>query len=274
MIEELKIKTETYYAMQKIRIQAQLRIKAFVRDERLQKEEAESLHFWLNDQVKHIEVAIKKEIATLLKDVPIWTKFLRKAKGVGPCLAGSLIAGIVDISRFNHVSSLQKYCGMDVVDGEAPRRVRGEKITWNPFLRTACFKLGESFTKQNPDKCQYRRLYDERKPFYRKQHPEWEFCYKCGAKLLSQDGLPDKCSKKGCSGNHGGIPHPTRKKKDGGVIYQYTKDHIHRMTMRWVVKLFIQHLWVEWRKLEGLSISDPWVIAHGGHADLIEPDYL
>jgi len=35
MIEELKIKTETYYAIQKLRIQAELRIKALVRDERL-----------------------------------------------------------------------------------------------------------------------------------------------------------------------------------------------------------------------------------------------
>jgi len=31
------------------------------------------------------------------------------------------------------------------------------------------------------------------------------------------------------------------------------------------VKLFLQHYWCCARELKGLSISEPWVIRHGGH---------
>ncbi len=37
------------------------------------------------------------------------------------------------------------------------------------------------------------------------------------------------------------------------------------------IKDFLQHLWVEWRNLENLPVSDPYVIARMGHSDYIEP---
>ena len=237
IIEELKIKTETYYAVQKIRIQAELRIKAFVRDERLTEERAGALHFWLDESLKKFEGIIKKEVATLLKDVPAWTEFMKDVKGVGPCLAGSLVSGIVDISRFNHVSSLWHYCGMHVVDGEAPRRKRGEKLNWHPFLRMTIYKLTDSFIKQNAEKCLYRRLYDEKKAFYQEKYPE-----------------------------------PVTVKQGTREITKYTKGHIHNMAKRYAGKMFLSHLWAKWRALEGLSVSDPWIIAHGDHADIIGPE--
>lgn len=233
LIEELKIKTETYYAIQKSRIQAQLRIKAFVRDGRLSDDHSEALMFWLDDSLKRLEVIIKKDVATLLKDVPIWTEFMEAIKGIGPCLAGSLVAGMVDIGRFNHISALWHYCGMHVVDGEAPRRKRGSKITWNPFLRMTLFKLTDSFIKQNAEKSLYRRLYDEKKAYYQKKFPE-----------------PVKDGKK------------TR----------YTKGHIHNMAKRYSGKIFLSHLWVAWRKLEGLTVTEPWILEQGGHVDKIEPE--
>jgi len=237
MIEELKIKTETYYSLQKIRIQAELRIKAFVRDKRLTEIQTGSLHFWLDEQLLKAEKITKKDITTLLKGIPIWTEFMKDINGIGPCLAGSLIAGIVDIDRFNYVSSLWKYCGMDVVNGEAPKRRKGEKISWNPFLRMTIFKLTDSFVIQSADKCLYRRLYDEKKAYYRAQYPE---------------------------------PIDTGKKnKDGKPIYKYSDGHIHNMAKRYAGKIFIEHFWVKWRELEGLVVTQPWIIAHGGHQDYI-----
>ena len=164
MLEELKIKTETYYALQKLRIQAQLRIKAFVRDDRLNEVRAGTLHFWLDEHLLKTEDALKKEISTLLKDIPIWSEWLKDVKGIGPCLAGSLYAGIYDISRFFYISALWSYCGMGVVGGEAPRRQKKQKINWSPFLRMTMFKVTDSFIKQDPEKCLYRRLYTEKKP--------------------------------------------------------------------------------------------------------------
>lgn len=69
----------------------------------------------------------------------------------------------------------------------------------------------------------------------------------------------------------GGIEHPTRKTKQGKSIMIHTKGHLHNMAKRKAGKVFLQHLWVKWRELEGLSISDPWIIAHGGHENYIKP---
>jgi len=273
MLEELKIKTETYYALQKLRIQAQLRIKAFVRDGRLDEARAAALHFWLDEYLLKTEETLKKDITLLLKGVPIWEKWFKKVPGIGPCLGGSLYAGIYDISRFIYVSSLYSYCGMGVEkNGEAPRRQIGKKISWSPFLRMTMFKVTDSFVKQDPDKCLYRRLYTEKKATYQDQWPEYKFCSECGAPLLVRPKKPDKCSKKGCKGTHGGTMHPTRKTKKGEPIYIHTKDHLHKMAKRYAGKIFLQHTWVKWREIEGLSVTDPWIIAHGGHSHYIEPD--
>lgn len=232
MKEELIIKTETYYALQKIRIQAQLRIKAFSAERkgqprRLDDFRAGALHFWLDDNLLSKEQDIKKEIAGMLKTVPIWSEWLKSVKGIGPCLAGSLYAGILDIGRFPTVSHLWAYMGMDVRDGKAPKRTKGEKVDWNPFLRMTLYKITDSFIKQNAEKCLYRRLYDEKKAYYQKQHPE---------------PIPGK-----------------------GKEVTYGPLHLHNMAKRYAGKIFIQHLWVKWRELEGLAVSMPWVFEHGGH---------
>ena len=66
--------------------------------------------------------------------------------------------------------------------------------------------------------------------------------------------------------------HPTRKTIKGEPIYIHTKDHLHKMAKRYAGKIFLQHLWVKWREIEGLSVTQPWVIAHGGHEHYIEPE--
>jgi len=308
---EIRIKVKTLYALQKNRIQAELRIQALVRAKILTDFRSHSLHFWLNEHVLGLEKTIEKDVALLVKDFPIWKQWLKSVHGVGPRLAGSFIAGIGDIARFSSISALTAYCGYDVRDycqndkcGKpivdsarpyaatldkkelkgycscekpnifkmAPYRKQGYKANWHQFLRMSLYKLGESFQKQDPDKCLYTRLLLQKKAFYRQQHPEWQFCYKCGAKLLQQDGLPDKCSKKGCAGNHGGIKHPFKKDRSGDPVYIYSKGHLQMMARRYACKIFLQHLWLKWREIEGLAVSEPWILAHGGHVNFIAPE--
>ena len=59
--------------------------------------------------------------------------------------------------------------------------------------------------------------------------------------------------------------HPEKVGKD------YTDGHIHNMAERKITKIFLYHLWYVWRSLEGLPTSNPWIIDHGGHTDLIAP---
>ena len=49
------------------------------------------------------------------------------------------------------------------------------------------------------------------------------------------------------------------------------KGHAHARAMRKTAKIFLQHYWVEARKIAGLPISQPWIIAHGGHVHQIMP---
>ena len=296
MKEELKIKTETYYALQKIRIQAELRIKQFVRDGRLSKIACQVLHLWMDDVLKKAENSVKADIKTIIKDVPIWKAWLKKVKGIGPCLGGSLVAEI-DISLSEYTSSLWKYSGQSVIHfcstchsivdqenssyncpkcgpidsvyGEAPRRQRNQKIDWYPFLKTTLFKISDSFIKQDPDKCLYRRIYDERKKFEQQHHPEWNICYACKNEMKRINGFP-KCPK--CGGKQTGSPHPIRKSKNGKPLFIYTAAHLHNRAKRYCVKMFMQHLWIKWRQLEGLAVTDPWITGPGGHSNYIEPD--
>ncbi len=292
--EEIIIKTESYYSIQGLRIQAQLRIKAFVRDKRLTKEEAKKLHHWNDDMLKNMEQGIKKEMETIISDIPIYEKFFKKIKGIGPCLAGSLYAGIYDISRFSTISKLWTYCGMNVVcdkcqgilkttpdgivcakcgeeaSGEAPRRIKGKKITWNPFLRMTLHKISDSFIKQNAEKSQYRRLYDEFKFDYQTKFPQWEICWHCKGKMVTnKTGIGMKCVD--CEKDQAGIPHKTRLTKDKKPIFIYTKNHIHNMAKRKVSKIFLQHLFVRWWELDhNTTPTKPWILTHGEHTTYIE----
>jgi len=50
------------------------------------------------------------------------------------------------------------------------------------------------------------------------------------------------------------------------------KLHIHLMALRKMVKIFLQHFWVEWRKAEGLPVTEPYVMDKLGHTSYIKPE--
>ena len=122
-----------------------------------------------------------RRLGNILKDYPIYTEFLAGVTGVGPAMAGVIISEI-DITKAEYPSSLHKYAGLDVAsDGQGRSRkkehledseytdrdgkVQTKKgITFNPFVKTKLTGvLGSSFIKQSPDKCKYRKIYDDYK---------------------------------------------------------------------------------------------------------------
>lgn len=133
----------------------------------LELEEQEKTHF--------------RRLGHILKDYPIYNNFLAGTTGVGPAMAGVIISEI-DITKAEYPSSIHKYAGLDVAkDGQGRSRrkehledseyvdadgvVQTKKgITFNPFLKTKLVGvLGSSFIKQSPDKCKYRKVYDDYK---------------------------------------------------------------------------------------------------------------
>ncbi len=91
----------------------------------------------------------------------IWTEFLSKIKGIGPVLGANLIKNFGYCERFEMVSSVWKYCGLHVIDGVAAKRKKGEKLDYNPKMKTLAWKIGDSFIKMNTPI--YRDIYDRAK---------------------------------------------------------------------------------------------------------------
>jgi len=185
---------------------------------------------------KRDEEGKAKDIQHQSKEHPIYP-WLIDVRGIGPVLAGGLLALIGDIGRFDTVSKLWAYAGMHVIDGKAPKLERGKRANWNSTLRTLCWKLGESFVKAGG---QYRELYDAYKKRDRAKHPE---------KLNSG-----------------------RKSRKGKAIWMYTDGHIHARAKRYAVKILLSHLWEYWRLFEGLAVREPYAIEVLGHTGKIEPE--
>ena len=122
-----------------------------------------------------------RRLGNILKGYPIYNEFLLGVTGVGPAMAGVMLSEI-DITKAEYPSSLHKYAGLDVAsDGQGRSRKKEhledseytdkegkvqikKGITFNPFLKTKLVGvLGSSFIKQPPDKCVYRKIYDDYK---------------------------------------------------------------------------------------------------------------
>lgn len=63
---------------------------------------------------------------------------------------------------------------------------------------------------------------------------------------------------------------PYRTIYDGAKEYyqanrDWTKLHIHYASLRKMEKIFLAHLWLEWRKARGLPISKPYILEQRGH---------
>jgi len=112
------------------------------------------------------------------------------------------------------------------------KRVKGKKLGYNPRLKTLMWKIGSSFEKQKSQKSQYRKLYETQKNYY-----------------LNRADLKAKIET-----------------KEKGI-----KGHIRNMTLRYVEKRFLADLWLTWRKLEGLPITEPYAIAILKHEHFEKP---
>jgi hypothetical protein len=148
-----------------------------------------------------------------------------------------LVPTIRGIGAFDTVSKYWAWWGLDVRDGHAPKRVKGENIDWNPKMRMLSWKIAKQFVMQGD---RYRMIYDAEKlrlTAERMGENGELFCphlAECQAKLKKRD-------KPACKG------------------------HIDAMAKRKAVKLFLSHLYVKWRELEGLPTRPPYVIEKMGH---------
>lgn len=213
-VDQLSYLESLRQKMQRHRIQMGNRIAA-IESERSSGDLATAEYF--AGRFSSIEGEIATVIATTVKEHPAWP-WLDKVKGVGPGLAGALLAP-VDIRRADTVSALWRYAGQGLTNGERDRPRKGEKLIYNAALKRTCYLVGTSFMRANSP---YRKVYDEAKEFYLAER-EW------------------------------------------------TKGHCDMAARRKMVKIFLSHLWVVWRDLEGLPLTSPYVSQTMNHDGIFAP---
>lgn len=255
-----------------------------------------------------IETEIAAKCAHIAEEEnPEIYRWLVAHRGIGPIFASAIIAYIGEISRFDHVSSLWQYagqgmvtrcqnCGKRVFEGNgagkyidnmtrrrleinanvkdktkrktsaevekividsichcgncAPKRVvqkqvAGELADFSPDFKKLCWLIGDQFVKQTASP--YNKLY---KQFYN------DYLY--GRPDLQEEAN----NKKG------------KKVVKGQEIEVKGTAHINAMARRKTVKIFLSHLWEEWRTQEGLPTPNPWVFEHGHVDKLNREDFL
>lgn len=205
------------------------------------------------NQLSH-EEKMAKVVAKIVQQHPLWDAFLDGVKGCGPLMSAVILCEF-DIRKAERISQFWSYAGLDVAqDGRGRGRYSEhlveqaytdregndktkKSITFNPFLKTKLVGvLASCFLKQLADECKYRKVYDDYK--FRLEHH---------AKYGTQND-------------------PTRVAEAKAAGRKYApKAHRHAMAMRYMVKIFLQDLWLAWRELEGLPVTRPYAEAKLGY---------
>lgn len=294
--EKLKNAVRLFYDLQELRMQAGNRSARKTKDTTLDDEDKAFLAD-TKKRLSELERCALKEVTRLLKYQPIWD-YLQEIRGVGPTIAGVLISEI-DIRRCNTVSQLWAYCGLAVgPDGKATRKRKGEKLSYNPWLKTKVVKvLGDSFIKScawdaDVGYCTAAAARDEvgevitytdeegkvRKKMTRVPLPEGIVPYRKfydARKTRQENTRVDTCM--ACDGKHTviridreedtapgvkkprmNIPCPNCEGGTKKPMWGASKEHRHKDAVRYMVKMFLLDLWVAWRKLEGLDVRVPY----------------
>jgi len=227
--ERIRHLVDIYYDVQDVRLRSYNRLRTVGA--------VEGVH---PEALKKLEGEIRVYIERVLRNVPIWTKYLSGIKGIGPVLAGGLLS-YLDPYKARYPSGFWRFTGLHVEDGKAVKRRAGKKLDFNPKLRTLMWKIGRSFLFQGTEP--YRKIYDERKVYENEKlgNPV-ENPRNCPHYVDCMERLIKKAERTG------------RKVKSPPC-----KLHVASRALRYMVKRFLSDLWVTWRKLEGLPVGEPYI---------------
>ncbi len=235
--------------IEKLRVQSQVRLSHLKLNKRPDKE-TEDLHAKIVELEKYVDGRIAKKI----KGHPAYPWFSR-VKGIGKENIGKVVYSIrvkpdkdnPELPYADTISSLWKYAGFAVENGHAPKREKGQKLSYNSQLRSLTWRLSGSLLKAKGKFYEY--YLNEKNKYVARFQSE-------GYKIVPQAKMPKPDSKKA---------------KDGKYI---SEGHIHNMALRRVSKLFLSCLWLAWREAEGLPLTMPYAIDKLKHDSFITPEQM
>ena len=293
--------------VQRVRIAFQNRVRAIEQgaDETANVGQMEMLDAWF-EEFEKLERRLERDIARTASAHPMFERLVA-IRGIGPNLAAKLLT-FIDIYRCNNVSALWRYAGWGVTNGQRDRRVAGVKPVYNGRLKTHCYLIGASFLKSKSPYASlyYRRMdtnmrtrmdpnsgqrnisttairVDDRIPQdqrdaiiaqVRSIMPMTAFNrLPIEARLALLDtGMADLLAQLGYQTKDEPLADDGEDEEVNETGGYWSKLHCHNDAMRWMIKIFLQHLWIVWRELEGLPTNAPWVLENmPGHTTYIPP---
>lgn len=175
-----------------------------------------------------------RDMERALEGMPIWDSFLKDVKGIGPALAGVIVSEI-DIHKARYPSSIWRYAGLDVAEDGRGRSRKKEHLVDVEYADAN----GEAKTRRSITF----------NPFLKTKL--------MGVAATSFLRVGDSPYRK--------VYDDTRHRLENHATYKdASKGHRHNMAMRKMVKVFLMDLYVAWRKLEGLPVSEPYHVAKLG----------
>lgn len=217
--EVLRENVRGLYEIMKLRVKCERRSRAF------KKAHTHVPLTRVNNAVHHLltqETYFRNAIQQAVATYDIWD-WLKKVKGIGPVLAGMLIAE-TNIEACENVSKMWAWWGLAPDSGGSSyRRARVSKV------------LGESLLRKKS------------KPYYAAY---------CRYKLKKEQTL-GPCMGCGGSGNHGDESCANCAGTGQGP-WGKSKNHRHAAARRYMVKLFLKDLWRAWRRQESLPCPEPY----------------
>ena len=181
----------------------------------------------------------------LVKTEPIYINFLKSVRGIGELLSAQLIKVFGDCSQYDTVSRLWAHAGQSVVNGKAPKRMKGVPVKYNPDIKKLTWVVSDCLMKSN--KGYYRGIYDsEKEKQLNRVYEEGELHTKYPQKSIKtkKDIYPESATK-------------------------LILGHAHNRALRKMRKIFLDHFWFASRELAGLPAQKNYIEGVLGHNHII-----
>ena len=216
----------------------------------------------------------------LLEDEPIYTAYLKHQRGCGPAMAGVIIS-VLDPHKARHVSAFWKYVGVDVLviaceacqgtghnaDGVVCPHCDGTGNVGEGRSRRANHLVEREYTDRDGNPAT--RMGITFNPwaktklvgvmagnFLRNASP-WRVHYDNYKHRLESDPRRLKVTADAWKKLN-------KKHSREEMRVYWTPGRIDRAAKRYMLKMFLADLWVTWRRLEGLPVTEPYAVGKLG----------
>jgi hypothetical protein len=187
-----------------------------------------------------------RRMESVLTEFPIYNEFLSKVKGIGPAMAGVLVSEL-NIFRCNTPSAALWYSGYGVKTTSGAKNGLGEPL-----------ERGEGQCRKENHLIDVPYIDKNGKPAIRKSITFNPFL-KTKLHILATSFIKVKNEK------YSPIYYNYKHRLENSPAWaDRSKAHIHAASLRYMLKFFLLDLWLKWRTLEGLPITQPYHVAKLG----------